>query len=271
MQPDATTSPSFVIKPAQLSALNYLPSDHPRPVQVEWINRGTDQKLRPTSVDMLLRTLFRDVLSPSVVKLHRSAGLRAQFRTDRERDSFASAFAAAWDSECTNREHRVTAMFADRDSAERAIVALKQAGIPVAAISLLWRASQFINTDVEWREGHSKLSVAGAVATSSIAGAMLGVAVLAIPGVGPAVVAGALVSAALPSVAGVSAAIGATGGAIARMISDPDVDDVSDNFYLQQIRRGKIFVSVDMRMPSAQRDEIRRVFREFGGHTSPRN
>lgn len=271
MSTDAIIAPSFVIKPGQLTALNYLPSDHPRPVQVEWINRGTDQKLRPSSVDMLLRTLFRDVLSPSVVNLHRSAGLRAQFRTDKDRDSFASAFNAAKNHELANREFQVTAMFPDRDTADAAIAALQGSGTPEAAISLLWRASQFIDTEMKWREGHSKLSVAGAVAGSGIAGAMLGVAVFSIPGVGPIAAAGAIASSAFSSVAGVSAAIGATGGAIARMMSDPDVEGVSESYYMQQIRRGKIFVSVDMRQTEVRREAIRQLLREHGGHTSARS
>jgi len=267
MSQDATITPAYVIKPEELAALNYLAPNHPRPSTVEWINRGTDQKLRPSSVDMLLRTLFQAVPSPSVVRLRESAGLRVIFKTARERDLFASAFAAAKSHETDIRHHLVTAIFNDRQYAERAVSELKDTGIPDGAISLLWQASQFLDMDVKWREGHSKLSVASAVAGGGIAGAMLGVAILAVPGIGPIAAAGAIASSAFSSVGAVGAAIGATGGAIARMLTDHDVDGVSATYYEQQIRRGKIFVSVDTRIAEGQHDLARKILTRHGGRS----
>lgn len=147
---------------------------------------------------------------------------------------------------------------------------LKDVGIPDNAISLLWRASRFLDTDVEWVEGHSKLSVAGAIAGSGVAGAMLGVAILAIPGVGPVAAAGALAASAFSSVAAVSGIIGATGGAIARMLTDHDVDGVSAGYYEQEIRRGKVFVSVDTRIALDQQDQALQILKSFGGRSATR-
>jgi len=271
MSQATTTAPAYVIKAEELAILNYLTPDHPRPQQVEWINRGTDQKLKRSSVDMLMRTLFRDVASPSVVKLHRSAGLRAVFRSDRERDTFAAAFAAARKRDSMSSRFLVTAIFDDREHAERAVSDLKQAGIPDKAISLLWRASQFMDTDVAWQQGASTLSVAGAVAGGGVAGAMLGVAILAIPGLGPVAAAGAIAAHAFSSVATVSGVIGAAGGAVARMLTDHDVDGVSASYYEQQIRRGKVFLSVDTSKMEDRRDEVRQILRQAGGRTSNRN
>jgi hypothetical protein len=271
MQHEQITMPAYVIKAEELSALNYLSPNHPRPREVEWINRGTDQKLRPSSVDMLLRTLFRDVASPSVVRLHRSAGLRAIFRTSKERDQFASQFATARARNDVTTRHHVTALFDDHEHADRAVSELKRAGIPEAAISELYLAGQFMDTDIKWSEGHSALSVAGAVAGSGVAGAVLGVALLAIPGVGQLAAAGAIAASALSSVATVSGIIGATGGAIARMLTDHDVDGVAATYYQQQIRRGKIFVSIDTRIAAGQHEVARRIIRESGGRTSTRN
>lgn len=270
MQAEAISTPAYVIKVEDLPALNFLASDHPRPRLVEWINRGTDQKLRPTSVDMLMRTLFLDIASPSVVRLHRSAGLRAVFKTDRERDVFANAFAEAVNRKIISSRHLITALFSDRESAELAVSELKGAGVPDEAISLLYRASQFMDTDKNWDDGHSKFSVAAATAGGGIAGAMLGMAMLAIPGVGPVAAAGALAASAYSSVAAVSGVIGATGGAIARMLTDHDVDGVSAAFYEQEIRRGKIFVSVDTRLTEDKRDIVRQILRRLGGRTSTR-
>ena len=86
---------AFVIKPEEIAALNYLSSNHPRPQTVEWINRSMDRKLRQSSVDMLLRTLHRDISSPSVVKLHRDSGLRVVFTSERDRNAFSRLFAEA--------------------------------------------------------------------------------------------------------------------------------------------------------------------------------
>jgi hypothetical protein len=270
MAETATISPAFVIKAEELASLNYLDHDHPRPRQLEWINRGTDQVLKPSTVDMLLRTLFRDVVSPSVLRLHQSAGLRAIFRTERDRDRFASAFAVARKHEVDHTEILATAIYDDREHAERAVTAIKESGVPDKAISLLWRASRFLDTESDWLDGHTKLSVAGAIAGSGIAGAMLGVAILAIPGVGPVAAAGVLATSAFSSVAAVSGIIGATGGAIARMLTDHDVDGVSASFYEQEIRRGKVFVSVDTRLADRPREAVLDMMQKFGGRTSSR-
>src|SRR5437868_15373520 len=95
MVDDASTTPFYVIRAAELPALNCLDHSCPQPFKIEWINRGTNRHLRPTSVDLLLRTLFHRGNSPSVVELHESAGLRAFFRTEIERRQFAAAFTAA--------------------------------------------------------------------------------------------------------------------------------------------------------------------------------
>lgn len=263
---EAVKTPAYVIKVEELSALNHLTADHPRPWHVEWVNRGTNQLLKPSSVEMLMRTLYRDVLSPSAVRLHRSAGLRVMFRTEKERAAFATAFAAARDREAAS-PHLVMAFFDDTEHAEQAVSEMKLAGLPEGSISLLWLASMFMDTQFGWCEGHSRFSVAGATAGGGIAGAMLGMALLAIPGVGAGAAAGAIASSAISSVAAVSGIIGATGGAIARMLTDHDVDGVAVTYYEQQVRRGKVFVSVDTRLAEGQRGPARLLLRRHGGRT----
>ena len=80
-------------------------------------------------------TKLYDVASPSVVRLHRSAGLRVMFKSDRERDQFASAFANAQKRETDSKLHIVTAIFDSREHAEQAVFALKKAGIPEKSIT----------------------------------------------------------------------------------------------------------------------------------------
>ena len=262
--------PAYVIKAEELVAVNYLADDHPRPRSVEWINRGTDQVLRPTTTDMLLRTLFQPDASPSVQKLHDSSGLRVIFRDEGERERFAAAFREALDRERAVTEHVVTAIFDNRDKAELAIEALHNKGIPSAAVSLLCRASHFSDPDTVWPDGHTTMSITGAVAGGGVAGALLGVAILLVPGVGPVAAAGALATSAISSVASVSGIIGATGGAVAKMLTDHDVDGVMAEYYDRQIKRGKVFVSVDEEQAKASRDFITQILETNGGTTPQR-
>lgn len=89
------SAPAFVIKPHELPALNLLGSDFPRPRGLEWIDRGKNAKLRPTSVEMLMRTLFQENCARSVQRLHNHAGLRVIFRSEADRETFAKMFRAA--------------------------------------------------------------------------------------------------------------------------------------------------------------------------------
>ncbi|QPC99875.1 hypothetical protein [Qipengyuania soli] len=257
--------PAYVVKAADLSALYYLDTAHPRPRTMEWINRGTDQRLRPSTIDMLLRTMFRETHTPSVQKLHDSAGLRAEFRSERERDSFARAFDIARKKLNESKDFILTSVFDQLEAANAAVLAIKSVGVPDEAISLVWRASNYLDQPYEPPKGHSVGEITTGVVGGGIAGALFGMAVLFVPGVGPVAVAGALTASAFGSVAGVSGVIGATGSAIAKMLSDHDVDGVEVGFYEQEIRRGKVFVSVDTRKCEDCRDEVVGLFASMGG------
>ncbi|TNE48176.1 MAG: hypothetical protein EP341_08835 [Sphingomonadales bacterium] len=256
---------AYVIKAEDILAANYLDDDAPRPVRVEWINRGTDQVLRPTTSNMLLRTLFQPVDTPSIQRLHDSSGLRVVLESESDREAFAHAFAQAQKREAETKEHVVTAIFENRDAAEQAVARLHEAGLPVEAISLLFKASAFSDPELFQTEGHSTLSIAGAMAGSGVAGALFGLAVLAVPGVGPVAAAGALAGTAITSVASFGGIVGATGGAIAKMLTDHDVDGVTAALYDQQIKRGKVFVSVDTSHAGADAELARSVLDANGG------
>lgn len=265
----ANPGPAFVIRAEELTAVNYIAASHPRPQSVEWINRGTNQILRPTTTDMLLRTLFQPTDSPSVQRLHETAGLRIVFRSESDRVRFASEFEAALRREQAAREHVVTAIFDDRERAEAAIADLCAGGFPRQSISLLCRASHFSDPEAKWPEGHRTLDITGVIAGSGVAGALLGLAVLLVPGVGAVAAAGAITGSAISSIASISGIIGATGGAIAKMLTDHDVDGVSAAFYDRQIQRGKVFVSVDVMHPDADRARAREILDAHGGRTPP--
>ena len=160
----------------------------------------------------------------------------------------------------------VSAVFDNREEARRAVTALRSAGIPEKAISLVGRPDDDEIHDDE--DGASKGSVAGVVAGGGVAGALLGVAALAIPGVGPLVAAGAIAASAIPTAAAIGAAAGATGGAIARMLSDHEVEVRDAEYYEDHISRGGIFVSVDTRLAEGTAESAQIILERCGGHSA---
>lgn len=268
MNDAAELEPAFVIRAQDIVAINYLASDHPRPRRVEWINRGTNQVMRPTTTQMLLRTLFQEVDTPSIQKLRETSGLRVVFRSDRDRELFSVAFAHAQVREGESKSHVATAVFEGRAKVDGVIAELSAMGAPADSISLLSQASRFMDPGAKWPDGHSLGSVAGAVAGSGFAGAMLGIGFLMVPGVGALAAAGTLATSAIGSVASVSGIIAATGGAIAKMLTDHDVDGVSATFYDAEIQRGKIFLSVDTEGTDMAMENVLQIFARHGGQTA---
>jgi hypothetical protein len=267
MKQERILEPAYVVKAEDIIAINYLAVDHPRPRRVEWINRGTDQVLRPTTTSMLLRTLYKPVDRDSVQKLRESSGLRIVFKNEADRVAFANSFRDAKAKSDENKHVMETAVFESREKAEEAIIALQEAGVDQDKISLLCRASQFTDPAHEWSDGHSPVAVASVVAGTGVAGALLGVACLFVPGVGPVAVAGAITASALSSVASVTGIIGATGGAVAKMLTDHDVDGVSAAYYDEQIQRGRVFVSVDTQGGEQVGQIARDIFEAHRGRT----
>ena len=170
----------------------------------------------------------------------------------------------------------VSAIFDDRAEAERAVAELRSADIQESAISIIGRpddhraGSDDDTARSDSREGHDKVNVATGVAAGGVAGAVLGVAALAIPGVGPLAAAGAIAASAVPTAAGVGAALGATGGALAKMFSDHDVGAEDASYYDERIHRGGVFVSVDTRQTDVRAENVGEILDRCGGHSASR-
>lgn len=258
-------SQCYVVKSEQINALNYLGDDCPKPEQLEWINRATDQNLRPTSVNQLLRTLYRDEVSESVAKLKDTTGLRAIFSSESSRNDFASKFRGAVEEEEKRREFIVTAIFESREAADEVVLALVNKGVPRDALCVLSKASLYLDEHIVWPRGSGKLEITGATAGGGIVGALFGLAVFAIPGVGPVAAAGAVAASAFSSVAALSGVIGATGAALSKVLSDFDVEGLASNYLEQQIKKGSVFVTIDTRICPDQRDEISKSLTDLGG------
>lgn len=164
----------------------------------------------------------------------------------------------------------ISAVFDSRQEAQRAVEELRSAGIGDSAISIVGRPDGHSadGGDDNADDGHSKGGIAAAVAGGGVAGALLGVAALAIPGVGPLAAAGAIAASAVPTGAGIGAAVGATGGAITKMLTDHDVDGRDAEYYEERIQSGGVFVSVDTRQAGGQAELARDVLQRNGGHSA---
>ena len=251
----------FVIKSDELIALNYLPGSCPAPASVDWIDRGTDRHLSPSRIEQLLRTYHRKEASPGVVKLRENAGIRAHFESEQARNLFARNFADACKREEADRQRFMTAIYQVIADAEQAVKAMVDGGVDRSAIAMLWKANRYIDPDLIASEGHSRGGVNRSLSAAGLAAAALGTAILILPGIGPVAVA----ASALSSVATASGIIGATGAAMATMLSDRDVDDVAANHLEEQLRRGRIFVTVDTQACEVMKDKVGRLLETTGG------
>ena len=110
-------------------------------------------------------------------------------------------------------ENLVSAVFDNRAEAERAVSQLRSAGVNDSAISLIAQQDGK-NTETDGSGAEAATDVIGKTALGAGAGTLLGIAALAIPGVGPLVAAGAIASAAIPGAALTGAAIGAAAGGL---------------------------------------------------------
>lgn len=200
-----------------------------------------------------------------MTKLHQSAGLRANFSTIAEREAFARCFALAQGVLAHKQRSEMTAVFDTPQAAERSFRELSEAGVPPRAISILWRAGQFIKANHSYPPGHSRMSVAAASAGAGLAGALLGVTLLTIPGLGLVAAGGTILMQALGTMGAVGGALGASGGGIARMLTDIDVDDREAPYYAMAITDGKVFISVDPAACGGKAALVRDILMSNGG------
>lgn len=152
------------------------------------------------------------------------------------------------------------ALFDDRDDAQDAINALRDAGFDASTISVVAR-----DRDVQGRLAEDTGTEAGtAAATGAVAGGVLGglagwlvgIGALAIPGIGPIVAAGPLAAA----IGG--AAIGAAGGGIIGALTGAGIPEDEARYYDEGFRKGGILVTV--RAPGRY-GEAMSMMREYGG------
>jgi hypothetical protein len=171
-----------------------------------------------------------------------------------------------------------SAVFDSQNEAQRAMSELRSAGIDQDAISIIGRhgeqssandsgANDSSDSDGDGmnESGGAKGAIGGA-----IAGGLLGVAALAIPGVGPLAAAGAIASGAIPGAAAIGAGVGAVAGGVSGLLTDHGVSHEDASYYEDRIKQGGIFLSVDSDKSGVPIDTAREILFRNGGHNASR-
>ena len=141
----------------------------------------------------------------------------------------------------------ITRLYDQYSDAERAVHALKAAGIPEADISIVANnadnryGTATVDRDGDGADDRSEGASTGAGIGATLGGAaglLAGLGIMAIPGVGPVVAAGWLASTALGAVVG-----GATGG-IVGALTQAGVSEEDAHVYAEGVRRGGTLLTV---------------------------
>ncbi|HYJ53596.1 MAG TPA: hypothetical protein VEW04_10545 [Allosphingosinicella sp.] len=167
----------------------------------------------------------------------------------------------------------VSAVFDSQSEAETAVRELRQAGVRDTALSVIARR-EGADGDYGDAETHevgetTEGLIKGALGGAGV-GALLGIAALAIPGVGPLVAAGAIATSAIPGAAAIGAGVGAVAGGITGMLTEHGVSDEDATYYEGRINDGGVFVSVDTSDAGMTRETAEDILYRNGGHSSTR-
>lgn len=162
----------------------------------------------------------------------------------------------------------VSAVFDNHAEAERAVSELRAAGVNDSAISVVAQHDGK-NTTTDG-SGNDTQEFVGKVAAGAGIGTLLGIAALALPGVGPLVAAGAIASAAIPAAAITGAALGGAVGGLEKVMTDHGVSRVDASYYEGRINEGGVFVSVDTSAAGISAEDAADMLYRSGGHTSTR-
>ena len=181
-----------------------------------------------------------------------------------------------------------SAVFDSREEAERALSELRTAGISDSAISVVGRGdeaggstgwsgdgSTVLGNDSMDRDAgtdgdEAKSDVVKGAAIGTGTGALLGIAALAIPGVGPLVAAGAIAASAIPAAAAIGAGAGLAAGSVGGLLADHGVDEDDSRYYEDRLQDGGIFVSVQADDAGGSIEQAREILFRNGGHSASR-
>lgn len=164
------------------------------------------------------------------------------------------------------------AIFDSHEHANRAVNDLRSAGVNDESISLVAHHGRTsTTTDVDGNvtdEDHTNI-VRGILGGGAL-GAGLGVAALAIPGVGPLVAAGAIASSAIPGAMGIGALAGAALGSVNEVLLKHGVTEEDAEYYSPRMKEGAVFMSVDDERSNHDSGRTADLMYGAGGHNRAR-
>lgn len=137
-----------------------------------------------------------------------------------------------------------SAVFDSTAEAQSAVSELRSMGVSDSAISVVAQHDG-TNTTTDGSGAEQAVDTVGKVAAGAGIGTLLGIAALAIPGVGPLAAAGAIAATAVPGAALTGAAVGAAAGGLSKLLTAHGVDENDAGYYETRINSGGVFVSVD--------------------------
>lgn len=165
---------------------------------------------------------------------------------------------------------QASAIFDTHAEAERAVSELRGAGVSDAELSVIAHhgdTTTAMSGDGEITDEHHRNVLRGILGGGAL-GAGLGIAALAIPGVGPLAAAGAIAASAVPEAAAIGAGIGALGGTLNEVLTKHGVSDEDAEYFGERLKAGGVVVTVsDSSLDSEQLQDI--LYRN-GGHSSAR-
>ena len=170
-------------------------------------------------------------------------------------------------------DNLISAVFDSHSEAEAAARDLRQAGVPDSALSVIARRQEesgdYGDADTHEAAEKGEGALKGAIGGAGV-GALLGIAALAIPGVGPLAAAGAIASGAIPEAVAIGAGAGALTGGLTGLLTKHGVSDEDAGYYEERINSGGVFLSVDASAAGISPDEARDILYRNGGHSASR-
>src|SRR3990167_2761260 len=165
-----------------------------------------------------------------------------------------------------------SAIFDNHAQAERAAADLRGLGVRDSQMSVIAHHGGTTTTrsgDGEVTDEHHRNVLRGIIGGGAL-GAGLGVAALAIPGVGPLAAAGAIAASAVPEAIGIGAALGAIGGSLNAVLTKHGIDEADAGYYNDRMKDGAVLVTVEDDF--ADSNQVTEILHRNGGHnaTTPR-
>lgn len=163
-----------------------------------------------------------------------------------------------------------SAVFDSESEAGRAVAELRSAGVPDSALSIIaqheGKTSATTGSGEAHDDGHGSI-IRGLLGGGAL-GAGLGVAALAIPGVGPLAAAGAIAASVVPEAMAIGAAAGAVAGGLNESLEKHGISKDDAGYYGGHIKNGGTLVSVDATASGVSGETARAILYRHGGHSS---